>query len=355
MLHVIGSFDGGGAERVLLTVLHGVRGASHALAAGAGGALLPLVPARIPVSSAATAGELGELMASWRPDVVHTWLDGSLLSAIVPAAHLGIPVVHRLYNVPSGMAAHERHEANRRELMTHALRVATAVCALSSAAADDAVTYYGIERPRIVLNGVPLAGARGAALPVTRRTGGPVLLAIGRLAPEKGHAHLIDAVARLAARHPSLELWLAGVGTCEPALRAQAHAAGVAAQVRFLGFCEDVTALHAAADIFVCPSLTEGFGNAVAEALAAGLPVVASDLPAIRHDVLGDADGARLVPPADPARLAAALDDLLSDAPSRARLATAGRDAARRLRVEHMLADYEAIYAGLTEQARAAA
>lgn len=354
VLHVIGSLDGGGAERVLLTVLHGLPEVTHALAAGAGGALLPLVPTAIPVSPAATARELAELMATWRPEVVHTWLDGSLLSAIVPAAHLGVPVVHRLYNVPSGMAAHERHEANRREQMRHALGATTAVCALSSAAADDAVAYYGIARPRVVLNGVPLAGARGNTAAAPRRRG-PVVLAVGRLAPEKGHTHLIDAVARLSGRHPSLELWLAGVGRCEPALRAQVHAARLDSQVRFLGFCEDVNALYAAADVFVCPSLTEGFGNAVAEALTAGVPVVASDLPAIRHDMLADAPGARLVPAADPASLAAALDELLCDAAARATLAATGRIVARRLGVERMLADYQALYADLAELSRAAA
>ncbi len=94
-------------------------------------------------------------------------------------------------------------------------------------------------------------------------------------------------MARVAKTHDNLEVWLAGVGPLEAALRAQAEQLGIAERVRFLGFHEDVTALHAAADLFIFPSLSEGFGNALVEALVAGLPVVASNLPAIRHDMLG--------------------------------------------------------------------
>jgi len=355
VLHVIGSFHGGGAERVLLTVLHGLPGCAQALAVGGDGALLPLAPGRIQVFHAATERELAELMVEWRPDVVHTWLDGSLLTAIVPAAHLGIPVVHRLCNIASAMAAHDQRRPVHRRLMTGALETATRVCGLSSAAADDAVAYYGIDRPQVIANGFPLAGARGGFAHVERSAPGQVILAVGRLSPEKGHAGLIRAVAQLAGTHPLVELWIAGVGACEAELRQLAASSGLATRVRFLGFREDVTSLHWAADIFACPSLTEGFGNAVAEALIAGLPVVASDLPAIRSDVLGNQPAAVLVPPGDVNALAAALDRLLSSSPARTALADAGRAAAVRLRVDRMLVEYRALYDDVMENARVAA
>jgi len=355
ILHVIGSFDGGGAERVLLTVLHGLPGGPQALAVGAEGSLLPLVPGAVPVFRAATERELAEVMADWRPDVVHTWLDGSLLTAIVPAAHLGIPLVHRLYNISSAMAAHDDHGARHHRLMSRALQTATRVCALSSAAADDAVAYYGIARPQVITNGFPLAGARRNVSRPARPADGSVLLAVGRLSPEKGHAVLIEAMARLAGRHPAAELWIAGVGAGDGQLRELAQSLGLGARVTFLGFCEDVSSLHAAADIFVCPSLTEGFGNAVAEAAIAGMPLVASDLPAIRTDVLAGQPAALFVPPGDVEALAAALDRALSDLATRASLAEATHAVADRLRVDRMLEDYRALYASVVEDACVAA
>lgn len=355
VLHVIGSFDGGGAERVLLTLLHRLTGCAQALAVGAEGSLLPLVPDTIPVFRATTERELADLMAAWRPDLVHTWLDGSLLTAIVPAAHLGLPLVHRLYNISSVMAAHDDRGCRHQRLMAQALEAATRVCALSSAAADDAVAYYGIVRPEVIANGFPLAGNRSNVAHVAKSTSGHVVLAVGRLSPEKGHACLIEAMARLTGKHPLVELWIAGVGARESQLRELAQSAGVGPRVKFLGFCEDVTALHAAADIFACPSLTEGFGNAVAEAVIAGMPVVASDLPAIRSDVLAGSSAALLVPPGDVEALAAALDRVLSDALVRAVLARAAYATANRLSVDRMLAEYKAFYACVIEDARAAA
>ena len=135
ILHVISSFNGGGAERVLLTVLHGLHGYTQALAVGDGGTLLPLVPSVIPVHQASTERELAAVMAAWQPDVVHTWLDGSLLTAILPAAHLGIPIIHRLCNISSAMAAQAQLSPRHKSLMAQALGTATRVCALSSAAA----------------------------------------------------------------------------------------------------------------------------------------------------------------------------------------------------------------------------
>lgn len=355
VLHVIGSLNGGGAERVLLTVLHGLVGCPQALAVGAEGSLLPLVPGVIPVFRATSERELAEVMVDWRPDVVHTWLDDSLLTAIVPAAFLGLPLVHRLYNISSAMAAHDDHGARHHRLMAGALSTAARVCALSSAAADDAVAYYGITRPQVITNGFPLAGARSEVTHSAGMTGRPVVLAVGRLSIEKGHAVLIEAMARLSRSHPLAELWIAGVGPRDGQLRQLAQALGIGSRVTFLGFREDVSSLHAAADLFVCPSLTEGFGNAVAEAVIAGLPVVASDLPAIRTDVLAGQPAALLVPPGDVGALASALDRGLSDAATRAALVDATHAVAGRLRVDRMLEDYRVLYVSVVEDARVAA
>ena len=178
---------------------------------------------------------------------------------------------------------------------------------------------------------------------------------VARLAAEKGQACLIEAVGRIARRHPHVELWMAGIGPLEGELRRQAAAAGVAGRVTFLGFREDVADLLASADLFAFPSLTEGFGNAFGEALVAGLPIVASDLPVIRDELLAGAPAAWLHPPGDVSALAVALDALVSDAGARARLAARARGAGERFRVGRMLDQYRALYSQFAERSRVAA
>ncbi len=358
VLHVTSSLGGGGAERVLLTVLAGLTELSHALVlpAGAPAALLPLVPASVPIRIVRGERDLADVVRTTRADVVHTWLDGSLVHAAPVAARLGVPLVHRLCNVSSEVEAHEPAGAAHHAMMSSALRSATRVVALSATAADDAVRFYGIGRPEVIVNGLPLAGTRtGGAPPVSKRPGQFVILAVGRFTPQKGHGCLIEAFAQVATRYPYAEVWLAGVGDLDATLHAQAARLGVAERVRFLGFQEDVAALHTAADLFAFPSVFEGFGNALVEALLAGLPVVASDLPVIRHDVLGDRSAARLVAPGDAGALAAALDRLIPDAAARAALGAAGREAAAPFHVIHMLEAYRRLYAGVAGTTRVAA
>lgn len=356
VLHVISSFDGGGAERVLLTLLCKLGDVSQHLAIAGGGTLLPLVPPTVPVHTARTECELAALMVTLRPDVVHTWLDNSLLMTIAPAAHLGIPLLHRLYNVPSIQKVYEPGGPGHNELMARALAAATKVVSLSGTAADDAVEFYGISRPEVIVNGFPLSGDRGTGHARFEKSAGRlVMLNVARLAPQKGHAHLIEAFAVLAPTYPEVDLWIAGIGALEADLRSRVRAAGIEGRVSFLGFQEDVTALHRVADIFVFPSVFEGFGNALGEALLAGLPIVASDLPVIRHDVLGDTDSAVLVPVGDARAMADALASLIDNEGERLALGRRARIRGRRFGVDRMLSAYSRVYAGLAEDVRAVA
>jgi len=139
--------------------------------------------------------------------------------------------------------------------------------------------------------------------------GRPVVLAVGRCAPQKGFDVLLEAMIAMPARDPAPLLVIAGEGPAAGSLAARAREAGT--EVRFLGPRRDVPALLAAADVVAVPSRWEGQPLIAAEALRAGRPIVASrvgGMPAITGD-----DGALLVPPEDPARLAAALRAVLDD------------------------------------------
>lgn len=140
-----------------------------------------------------------------------------------------------------------------------------------------------------------------------------VVVNVGRQEFPKGHIHLIDAMRRLKSR-PDVVLLQAGRrGHVSSSLEQAVISAELTDQVRFLGHRDDVPDLLAAADIFAFPSLYEGLGGAVIEAMALGLPIVASDIPAMR-EVLEPGKNALLVPSGNAEELARAIAALLEDA-----------------------------------------
>ena len=137
------------------------------------------------------------------------------------------------------------------------------------------------------------------------------LLNVARQEPQKGQLDLVDAFARIAQSCPRAVLLIAGNrGASTPLLDARIRALGLDRRVQLLGHRDDVGDLLVAADVFAFPSIFEGLGAALIEAMALGLPIVASDLPAVR-EVTGDGEVALLVPPGDPEALAAALQQIL--------------------------------------------
>ena len=145
-----------------------------------------------------------------------------------------------------------------------------------------------------------------------------VLVCLGRQEFAKGHRYLLDAVSALAGHRPNLIALLAGRDGMEShVLRAERERSGLGDRFRFMGHREDAAELLAAADVFVFPSLFEGLGGSLIEAMALGLPIVATDIPAIR-EVVEEGANARLVSPASGTALARAVEALL-DAPDQRR------------------------------------
>lgn len=175
-----------------------------------------------------------------------------------------------------------------------------------------------------------------------------LLVSIGNLYPVKGHRYLIDALALLADRYPTLHCAIAGRGDLAGALAARARDRGVASRIHLLGLRSDVAAILGAADIFVLPSLSEGLPLALLEAMFAGCPIVASDVGEVRV-ALAHGEAGVLVAPGDPAALAAAVDHLLRDTKQASDL---GRRAAAHARAEYnvsqMVRRYVEVYRSLT-------
>jgi glycosyltransferase involved in cell wall biosynthesis len=170
----------------------------------------------------------------------------------------------------------------------------------------------------------PAAGERLRAL-FGRDTGvSHVVLAAGRLSPEKGFGVLLDAAAAFLRDHPGAGLALFGEGALRPDLERQVRRLGLAGRVVLPGFRTDLDALVAAADVVVLSSFTEGLPNVALEASAAGVPVVATAVGG-NPEVVADGETGFLVPPGDPALLAARVGELVGDPDLRSRLGAAGR------------------------------
>lgn len=168
------------------------------------------------------------------------------------------------------------------------------------------------------------------------------LLFLSRLEPRKGASVLLEAFARLHARHPDLELVMAGDGPLRARLQRQARGL----PVRFPGRVAepDKPALFASSDIFCSPALgPESFGIVLLEAMAAGVPAVGAANPGYRT-VLGGWGEELLVPPGCPRSLAERLEQLLAEPERRQRLGRQGREEARRFDWSHVAEQVEAVY-----------
>jgi len=196
---------------------------------------------------------------------------------------------------------------------------------------------------RIILNGIDLARFDGRGRDLAARS--PlVVLCLGRLTEQKNLSLALRAVAGMGHDVPAFELWIAGRGEQEAALRAQTEALGIGDKVRFLGFRRDVPELMAHADVFLSTAKWEGFGLSVVEAMASGLPVLVPDVPGV-SEVVGHSSGAGLFVPSDDAALwSRALERLLRDPHGRHSRGEAGRKRAALFDVRDMVRKYLALY-----------
>ncbi len=177
--------------------------------------------------------------------------------------------------------------------------------------------------------------------------GDHLLLAAGRLCHQKGFDVLLQAFARVAPEHPSWHLVILGEGPERAALERQVQALGLVAQVLLPGRAGNISQWYDRAELFVLSSRYEGFPNVLAEAMAAGVPVVSSDCPTGPSDLVRDGIDGCLVPPEDPAALAQALAVVMADGPLRRRWAAQARQLKVRLDAALIAQTWEALFAQL--------
>jgi glycosyltransferase involved in cell wall biosynthesis len=278
--------------------------------------------------------ELRRMIAQTRPDLIHTTLFESNVTGRFGARGTGVPVLTSLVNTPYEPIRLEDPNitawklrvvkgidgwtARRYTRHFHAITHAVAAAAerdLRIRECDITVVERGRDLGRL---GEPGTERRARARSSLALGANEVVLAtVGRQEYQKGQWHLLEAMVSLASTHPQARLLVAGRrGNASNRLDAVMQAPSLNGVIRLLGHREDAPEILAASDIFVFPSLFEGLGGALIEAMALGLPVVASDLPAIR-EVVEPGRNAVLVPPGSSSALSRALVAMIDDAPRR--------------------------------------
>jgi glycosyltransferase involved in cell wall biosynthesis len=292
----------------------------------------------------AAARQLTTILRDFRADVVHSHEFTMAIYGAAAARRAGARHVITMHGGLYYAAA-----LRRRLAMRWAVRRSDALVGVSMATANELQRQLGVSAPRlqVIPNGIPQRiGARDR---VRRELGiapgEPLIVAVGNLYQVKGHAVLLDALAKLRDL-TGWRLAIAGRGEEEAPLRARAAALGIAERIHLLGFREDIPDILAAADVFAMPSLSEGLPLALVEAMSFGLPVVITRVGGIPEVVTDDVD-ALLVSPSDSDVLAHALRRLLDDPALRRRLGDAARTRARRdYGIATMVDRYERLYRG---------
>ncbi len=295
--------------------------------------IAPIAPTR-----AAYVG-VREAVGEFRPDVTHVH------EPFVPG-----PSMFAAFASPAPVVATFHAYADRSRLLDAATpllrrvwkRLAARI-GVSEAAAVFVASRMAGDGIRIIPNGIDAAmfeGAEAAPLPEGRR-----ILFVNRLDPRKGFGVMVEAFAKLAAEREDLLLIVAGDGPDRPALRDLSMDAR--SRVIMLGTVphHDLPPYHAAADVFCSPATgRESFGIVLVEAMAAGLPIVATDIPGYREVVHDGAEGI-LVPPRDPEAVAQAIGRILDDPASAEAFGVAGRTRASDYAWESVARQVESVYA----------
>lgn len=287
------------------------------------------------VAAATRRGDVVHLNTAFAPTV--TALRAALL---VLAARLrgGRVVVH----VHGGRVALWMTTPRLRRLVRSCLRPAHVVVAVSQPVHDALVAACGAERTVLIDNAVDTEAFTGPSGSGGHRR----VLYAGGLTPRKGVVDLLDASRALHAEGLEHELWLVGGTPDEGHEQEREVRAAAGPNVVFLGPrpSEEMPDLYRQADVFCLPSWYEAMPLSVLEAMATGLPVVATtvgDVPRLVHDGVHG----RLVPPKDPAALAAALRDVLRDPPVAAAMGEAGRRTAEEsFSLDRLVRDLQDLY-----------
>jgi len=268
--------------------------------------------ARFEILGGGHAGQvlrLRALVRRWRPQVALAAIGASPLKLALAVAGTGTRLISAFHGFEEWRSGRLTHLTWR--LMPMISRRSAAVVAVSDALRDELVERWGAQAEKTlrIYNPVALPDPLPDASGLAKRP--PRVLAIGRLSREKGFGLLLKAFAMMET--PDARLTILGDGPMRATLEELAESLDISSRVEFAGWQGDVWPFLSRARVLALPSRTESFGNVVVEALAAGLPVAATDTPGPREILGGDERLGTLVPVTGGAAMARALDQWLAN------------------------------------------
>jgi len=362
---VISSLSAGGAERVAVLLARGLTARGHRVAIATifgadgdfyatpegvervaldlGGETRSLVE-KVAVNAkrvAAIRRALGRLA----PDVVVSFMPETNVLVVLAAWGKSVPVVVTEHADPRVFRLKPTWEMLRRVTYRRAARVVSV-----SAGVDDHFARLPDAKRAVVGNPIPLDEIRaGEGTPVA--VDWPhVVAAMGRLAPEKGFDVLIRAFARSAAELPDWGLVILGEGPERAVLESIVAELGLESRVCLPGVVDDPFATLRRADLFVLSSRSESFGNALVEAMACGLPVVATRCWARSPGLVRDGVDGLLVPPDDVDALAPPMAELMRDEARRKQMASEAAAAVERFDVPAVSRTWDELLRAIVER-----
>lgn len=355
ILVAIAEMSAGGAERVVVELAGGLARAGDdvTVLAGAGafddalsktGAERRFVPGRgrSPHRFASAAWRMRRALREVRPDVIHAHNVKATAWALTGrrlAAAGDVPVVTTFHGV----------QRDEYRVAAGVLRRADAIACVSRDLLEG-LAAAGVPRGRmdVIHNSVPepepLAAAARARLDAELGLGdAPVVALVGRLVPQKAPQRFLRAVATLGERRRDLRFLVVGDGPLRPELELLARELGLGARVVFTGVRDDARELIARSELVVFSSEWEGMPMVALESLAAGVPIVTTDVEGMRELLAG---GGGVVVDHDSQAIASAAAELLDDDQRRRELGASGQETVRReFGVERMVERYRALYA----------
>jgi glycosyltransferase involved in cell wall biosynthesis len=275
-----------------------------------------------------------------RPDVMIAFQHGPFLTVTLAALGLGIPVIAAERNAPQRFD-HLR-AGNRRNIIFQTFRLADRITVQLE---SYIVEYPHYLHGRIVSIPNPVSLSKEFAKPSGHRGETKCLLSVGRLSYQKNQAVLIEAFARLADSIPDWRLVLVGAGEDEQKLKQLTADKGLGARVEFIGAVKEVECFYLSSHLFCLPSRWEGFPNALAEAMAHGLPVVGyADCAGFRQIVIDGETGCFAQGNGSADTLAAALLLLMKDDDRRQSMGAAAATSMRRFAPQAIFDRWETLF-----------
>lgn len=298
---------------------------------------------------------LHRLLASQQPDLIQTFLFHANLLGRIAARRAGVP------HVVCGLRVAERHSRWHLWLDRLTQRLVDRYVCVSKSVADFSHNEGGLpsEKLWVIPNGIDVqkypapSAADFASLGVA--SGRRVVTYVGRLEPQKGLSWLLETASGWLNRLPDCDLVLVGKGPDRQELEQGCQRLGLSSRVHFAGWRKDIREILAASSLLVLPSRWEGMPNVVLQAMASGLPVLATDVEGVR-ELLGPQADAQTVPYGDTEAWTARILELLADPECAAQLGRKNRlRAEQEFSLDRMVNAYQDLWTSLICGGRRAA